>query len=550
MSVDTEKVFKDIKKQNGEMFARVMRGDSSAIPEDSPFRNVNLLDTPDLVNMLRYAGKNPNDAILLIPVVKERRDKSFEKQEIKQESFEDPIKLLDRAGYNAFYVKTLKQQNSIKKYFKPGEELCTFNEPDRYKRNYIIHAVKKNVNDIKRSKHPEREDEYGTSVISIQILKTGGAISIKNRYNHTVNNPDHTFNDNPDNIISGLSMALKHKFGVDFTVSNSKIPENYRLINNQLVRFYYEFDNVYFGDRFYLDGSCITELDDKHEVMFDNIVLNTDFGKKTRSVLNIPDKSTDELVRVINDEIAGCKVTKSTEKGEIIISIIDENKKKKELLRTKDDRITSLHLYRTKKLGDNFLLYNKVLSELDASKLEYMGSYCFEYNQKLETLNMTGLKQMGICCFGFNKSLKKLDVSKLEYMGKGCFNNNEKLETLNISKLEIMGDGCFENNNSLKELNGPILGYMGSCCFEFNEILETLNVPELKEMGDGCFENNNSLKELNAEVLENAEKHPFIKRFFRRKKIRQKNVLFKFETCKATQRDVSILKDKLMQEER
>ena len=205
----------------------------------------------------------------------------------------------------------------------------------RFDENYIINAVKKEADGddklpesewhIKPSDNPQREDEYGRSVISIQILKTGGAISIKNRYNHTVTDPDNTFNSNPDDIIPGLSAALKHKFGMGFTVSKSKIPENYIFIHNKLIRYNYEVDNVYFGDNFYLNGSDITELDDKHEVMLDNIILDTDFGKKARTVLLYREKSTDELVRVINDEISGCKVTKATEKGETIITIIDKN---------------------------------------------------------------------------------------------------------------------------------------------------------------------------------------------------------------------------------
>ena len=641
MAVNTEEVFKKIEKQNGKIFARVMRGDDSAIPEGStPFQNVNLLDTPDLVNMLRYAGKDPNDAIELIPVIKERRDIALRKIETKQESFEDPIKLLDMAGYNAFYVKTLEQQNSIKKYFKPSEKLCTFRDPDRYKKNYIINAVKKNVDDIKRSSQPQREDEYGTSVISIQILKTGGAISIKNRYNHTVTNPDHTFNDNPDNIIPGLSAALKHKFGVDFVVSNSKIPKDYIFIHNQLIHYNYEINNVYFGDNFYLNGSDITELDEKHEVMLDNIILDTDFGKKARSVLVIPDGSTGELVRIINDEIAGCKVTKTTEKGETIITIIDENKQKKELARVKDGQITSLHLYKTTELGEDFLSRNKTLRELDAPKLETMGCKCFFNNEILETLNIPELKKMGsgcfFCskslkelnapklekmddrCFYENKSLKELNAPKLEIMEESCFHENEILETLNIPelkemgrdcfcnnkslkelsapKLEIMGDRCFQNsqiletlnipelkkmggdcfsnnkslkelnapklkimysdcfykNKSLKELNAPKLEIMGCECFRDNAILETLNTPELKEMYYDCFYKNKSLKELNAPKLEGAERHAFIKRFLRRKKLRQtaKNVLFKLGIRKAKQPDASIPQNNSIQEER
>ena len=596
MAVNTEEVFKKIEKQNGKIFARVMRGDGSAIPEGStPFRNVNLLDTPDLVNMLRYAGKDPNDAIELIPVIKERRDIALRKTETKQESFEDPIKLLDMAGYNAFYVKTLEQQNSIKKYFKPSEKLCTFRDPDRYKKNYIIHAVKKNVDDIKRSDHPQREDEYGTSVISIQILKTGGAISIKNRYNHTVTNPDHTFNDNPDNIIPGLSAALKHKFGVDFVVSDSKIPENYIFIHNQLIRYNYEVDNVYFGDNFYLNGSDITELVDEHEVMLDTIILDTDFGKKARSVLKTSDKSTNELLRVINDEISGCKVTKATEKGETIITIIDKNKQRKELARVKDGQITSLHLYKTTELGLEFIwsneslkelsapkletmeencfrrnqnletlsipelkkmgygcfLYNKSLKELNAPKLEKMYGFSFDYNEILETLNIPELKKMGRC-FCQNKSLKELNAPKLEEMGQECFGENKILETLNIPELKEMGYGCFNFNESLKELNAPKLEIMGNGCFEDNKILETLNTPELKEMGSSCFKHNNSLKELNAPKLEDAEKHAFMKHVFRRKKIQHaaKNILFKLGIRKAQQPDASIPQNNSIQDER
>ena len=437
MAIDTEQVFKKIEKQNGKMFARVMRGDDSAIPEGStPFQNVNLLDTPDLVNMLRYAGKDPNDAIKLIPVIKERHDKALEKAETKQESFEDPIKLLDRAGYKAWYVNDpddknksvedmVRDQNAIGGYFRSakavtygmtgghrrtnvgpsenGEMICTIytnldRGAKRFDENYIINAVRKEVDGddilpeeqwhIKPSDNPEREDKYGRSVISIQILKTGGAISIKNRYNHTVTDPDNTFNSNPDDIIPGLSAALKHKFGVDFTVSKSKIPENYILVNDQLIHYNYEVNNVYFGDNFYLNGSDITELDDKHEVMLDNIILDTDFGKKARTVLLYQDKSTDELLRVINDEIAGCKVTKTTEKGETIITIIDENKQKKELARIKDGRITSLHLYKTTEVGDNFLSRNKTLSELDAPALEHMGEWSFYDSENLEILNM------------------------------------------------------------------------------------------------------------------------------------------------------------------
>ncbi|MCR4917626.1 MAG: hypothetical protein K5912_01630, partial [Alphaproteobacteria bacterium] len=175
MIIDTDQVFKELTKQNGKKFAKIIRGDTDAVSRGA--LRANLLNTPDLVSMLQYAGKDPNDAIRLIPVIKEIHDRFFNPPEIKQQHIEDPIKLLNKAGYDAFYVKTLRQQNSIAKYFEPKEKLCTFNDPYRYKENYIIHAVKKNIQNIKRSSIPQRDDEYGTSVISIQIRKKGGVIS-------------------------------------------------------------------------------------------------------------------------------------------------------------------------------------------------------------------------------------------------------------------------------------------------------------------------------------------------------------------------------------
>ena len=93
---------------------------------------------------------------------------------------------------------------------------------------------------------------------------------------------------------------------------------------------------------------------------------------------------------------------------------------------------------------------------------------------------------------------------------------------------------------------------MEEACFHDNAILETLNIPELKEMGKWCFRDNKSLKKLNAPKLEDAEKHAFMKRALRRKKIRQtaKNILFKLGLRKAKQPDASAPTNNSIQEER
>jgi hypothetical protein len=107
---------------------------------------------------------------------------------------------------------------------------------------------------------PKRQDEYGTSVISIQIAKKGGFISIKNRYNSKVNNCDNTFNSNPDNIIDGLSFALKEHFKVDFSSSKTSLPDNYTLCKKQVFKFEYEYDGVYFGQQAYIKHGALHEV--------------------------------------------------------------------------------------------------------------------------------------------------------------------------------------------------------------------------------------------------------------------------------------------------
>ena len=261
--IDTDRVYKQIKKQNGEAAAHVIR-------------DAVLLDVPNIVHILEFAGNNPNEINHLVPVIRE-----IYKTQTKSDVHTDknPLELLSDAGYDAFVVTTEAQKNSIAKYFRSGEKLCTFGDPNRHIDYYMIHAIKRGADKIKPSNNPERQDEYGTSVISIQIAKSGGFISIKNRYNHTVNNPDATFNNNPDEIIPGLTYSLKKYFNVEFNVSHAPIPPNYRMVNDQLVRYNSEINNFYFGSGYYFSGSEITKLNTDYELMLDCFILDTKTGK-------------------------------------------------------------------------------------------------------------------------------------------------------------------------------------------------------------------------------------------------------------------------------
>lgn len=156
--------YETIKQKNGEAFAKTLRN----------FHN-GILEIPDLANILRHAGR---DATPLLPYLMSLLTSNDDNA--PQLAPIDPFALLEQAGYDAFHADTLEKQNSIIPYFKKGELLCTFNDQARCKNYHIVHAVKNNASEIKREDfigREARQDAYGTSVISIQMMKNGGFIS-------------------------------------------------------------------------------------------------------------------------------------------------------------------------------------------------------------------------------------------------------------------------------------------------------------------------------------------------------------------------------------
>lgn len=284
-------MYEIIKKQNGERFAKAIRNYDNGI-----------FDIPNIDKIVKYAGR---DAEPIMQYLISLKDVKIEEQGVHQ----DPINLLNQAGYDAYIADTLEKQNAIKKYYAAGEELCTFRDPNRFKNYYIINAVRKDVDKIKRKdfRNPQREDEYGTSVISIQVLKSGGFISIKNRYNHTVQNPDNTLNSCPDNIIMGLSDAIKHHFGVDFSSSKVVLPNNYALIKNQIIKYNTELENMYFGADFYVKDGQIIELDKGSQLMLGNGYV---YDGKSKMILDYTSLSTRETRLLIDTDFLKDKKTK------------------------------------------------------------------------------------------------------------------------------------------------------------------------------------------------------------------------------------------------
>ena len=514
--INTDAVYKKIKKQNGEGVAKVIR---EAV----------LLDVPNIVHILEFAGNNPNEVQKLVPFIREIY-KTQEKSEYKTDK--NPLELLSDAGYDAFVVENAEQKNSIKKYFRLGEELCTFGDPHRHENYYMIHAVKRGANKIKPSDHPERQDEYGTSVISIQIAKSGGFISIKNRYNHTVHNPDNTFDSNPDKIIPGLTNSLKQYFHVDFNTAKSEMPDNFRIVNDQLVRYNYEINNIYFGSDYYFSGSEITRLNNDYELMLDCCILDKRTGQLSApsgiGYLNCSykiladlfngkkievkkNKSEQQLfadgihvATVKNGEILYLNLPNVTEIGygflkynKCLTSINLPNVKKiGDWFLLNNENLTSINLPNVTEIGGNFLIRNECLTSIDLPNVTAIGDSFLENNKYLTSINLPNVIKIGRSFLERNINLTSIDLPNVTEIGNEFLYNNANLTSISLPNVTKIGDGFLENNKRLTSINLPNVTKIGSWFLQCNKRLKSINLPNVKQIGGNFLQNNKRLKSI------------------------------------------------------
>jgi len=320
-----------------------------------------------------------------------------------------PFELMDEAGYVLYECKSEEDIQEFAKYYKDSEVLCTIYNGDRLNRCYVFFAVKKNVNEIRREdfNNPEREDEYGTSVISIQFSRgDSNSLSIKNRYNHTVNNPDATFNNNLENIIPGLTKGFEKYYGLNITQetnSNSSfltINLNYvKAIDGRYYRFNLETNGMYCCENNIIirHGYINNKYANNPEryLLIDHFIV--DLKEKTifsysYYVFNI---NSDSFVKSITDigKISRINVIKKGENR--VITIIYEDKKEVNIGINKYNEIISYENNYVKKLGIFFLSSNKQLQSISMPNVEIIEDGFLYNNQKLESLSLPNLIEIG-----------------------------------------------------------------------------------------------------------------------------------------------------------
>ncbi|MGI5842262.1 MAG: hypothetical protein ACOX6H_03105 [Christensenellales bacterium] len=430
-----------------------------------------------------------------------------------------PYELMKKAGYTLYKCNTQDDINSCMKYWHPDELLCTFADDERINTHIVFFAVKDGAKELKRKsfKNPERQDEYGTSVISIQFSNdSSNTLSIKNRYNHTVKNPDATFSNNLDNIIPGLTQSFVREFNLNIESNQEEfLISNYiRAADGKLYRHHFALNGYFFCENNILiqrDNSIIS-YDSEKCVLTDGFVIHLD-NKKIERIETSRNQEPDSFVDYFNDNIKkieiikenGCKTLLLTPlNGELVKITLDKFNR---IIKYSNPNITEvkdnfmyhnrfleeLDLPNLKSTGNNFLYHNTNLKTLNTPQIKTIENYFLSYNTDLKTLNLPLLETVGIDFITYNKIIEKLSLPNLTSCGISFMSSNKTLKTLSLPNLRAADKFFMSNGTSLIEVYLPNLTTVEACFIMSNSTINKIYLPKLKKVGNMFLNKNTNL---------------------------------------------------------
>ena len=497
-----------------------------------------LLDEKGLLSGILLENFNPSKT-LYDDIKKSCLEKEFKMfiysflndEEVLTNSKKTPKELFEEEGYDFYECKTEEDIQKFKKYYARGEELCTFRDR-RLDKCYVFFVVKKNVDEIKREnfKKPIREDEYGTSVMSIQFTKDEAhTLSIKNRYNHALleGNPDATYKNNLENIAPGLTKSFENTYGlVQFNPNtNFEIKDYVRGKDGKFYKYNYEINNIYYcTDNVIIDNFEVKKLPRERYIVMDYFVLDM----KDKKIMLYDSKIDDSFISSIKNikkiDVLKCGLNKTIviigEEGNMIIKL-DQNyriieveneiiKKVSDNYLSKSKYIDKLYLNNVIEVGDNFLCKNKSLSKISMDNVEIIGNNFLEYNEGIEDISLLNVKKIGRS-FMFNcdnPKLNKIYMPKVEEIGNSFMFGNHSVMEVIMPNVKTIGNNFFMLNPTIRNIEIPLVRKIGDSFLEYDELiignnflkrntlLKKIYMPNVVELKTGTLQFNNSLKEL------------------------------------------------------
>ena len=458
--------------------------------------------------------------------------RKIEKEEQTVET-RTPYEILDEAGYNLYECKTEEDIQSYRKYYAPGEVLCTIYNGGRLATRDCFFAVKKGVDEIKRENFeiPNKQDEYSTSVLGIQFTRGKHCrVEIISRYNHKVDNPNCTLDNDLDKLVPGLKQSftnLLKERGMDLEQSQSgkelfKIPGYTLARDGKYYKYNIEIFGTYCcpGNIVIMNGYPKTEIAPEKGIIFENFCLDLE-NKRIEQVSGEPDSFLADL-----KDIDRIDVEKTKEKGRtirihlkgrelpIIIGINENNqivKYENQYLQQVgynflkyNEALEELNLPQLQQVGSSFLEHNQALKRLELPNLQQAGYYFLTENEVLEELNLPQLQQVKLGFLKHNRALKRLNLPNLQQVNFDFLERNEVLEEVSLPQLQEVGGDFLAGNQALKRLNLPNLQQVNSGFLKRNEVLEEVSLPQLQEVGGDFLADNRALKRLNLPNLQQA----------------------------------------------
>lgn len=412
-----------------------------------------------------------------------------------------PKELLDDAGYDLFECKTVEEVNSFKKYFIFGEQLCTFLDPaSRLENKYVFFAVKKNILDIKREDFliPDRQDEYGTSVISIQFTRDkNNHLSIKNRYNEVVNNPDSTFDNNLDNIIPGLTMSFYKAYGIrEIFDENSEFQmENYISIDGEYFKYNYKLNDIYYcTNNIIVYNGKVIKYDPEKYIIMDYFII--DLVNKKVDVFD--NKLRDSFSEVIG-KIKNIEIVRGEKDKKVYITNEEDNIF--ELTLSFDNKLIGIKNNMIDKLPNRFLISGEYLKNMEFSNVREIGNDVLYANTDLEHFNLSKAEVIGNYFLANNIKLTNIDLNKTIMIGDDFLKRNIIVESINFDSLQRVGNSFMFSNKGLSSIVIPNLSYTGKCFFKSNDKVLFASFPSLQETGDFFMNDAKNLRMFEADNL-------------------------------------------------
>lgn len=412
-----------------------------------------------------------------------------------------PKELLDDAGYDLFECKTVEEVNSFKKYFILGEQLCTFLDPaSRLENKYVFFAVKKNILDIKREDFliPDRQDEYGTSVISIQFTRDkNNHLSIKNRYNEVVNNPDSTFDNNLDNIIPGLTMSFYKAYGIrEIYDENSEFQmENYISIDGEYFKYNYKLNDIYYcTNNIIVYNGKVIKYDPEKYIIMDYFII--DLVNKKVDVFD--NKLRDSFSEVIG-KIKNIEIVRGEKDKKVYITNEEDNIF--ELTLSFDNKLIGIKNNMIDKLPNRFLISGQYLKNMEFSNVREIGNDVLYANTDLEHFNLSKAEVIGNYFLANNIKLTNIDLNKTIMIGDDFLKRNIIVESINFDSLQRVGNSFMFSNKGLSSIVIPNLSYTGKCFFKLNDKVLFASFPSLQETGDFFMNDAKNLRMFEADNL-------------------------------------------------